>query len=340
MREDIAKVIVERPRLGSRSRSSDDPKGYNRKRYGKDYILEDLPQKESMSARRRYGWDAKELNENLSPLRRFLEKNVGRPWDKVFSELSEHIDLNSTVKRHIWQHVFDFVEKNTFMGDDGKVWVHSGYGSGDHPLEAKQYYTRAHLYIHPKDGLLKKVKVKPDKDGAKYKQYYHNKPVGFARHDFNKTFQYHKQNGIWYIIELKKIPLGLTTTVELDFGEEDEKISKTQIIPTENGRIMDAVFNYCLHDLIDDSGKEKTVGKSFQVKEGDDVPYYRHVGEWVYYDETLSGMYGRKGVYGSKIKQANSKELKQAGLKNDPPIEPENAKGQWRKKKFKQHLRG
>ena len=34
----------------------------------------------------------KNLNEHLGPLRRYLDSQVGRPWDKVFSEICPHID--------------------------------------------------------------------------------------------------------------------------------------------------------------------------------------------------------------------------------------------------------
>ena len=30
-----------------------------------------------------YGWNAKEFSDVLGPLRRYLRKQVGRPWDKV-----------------------------------------------------------------------------------------------------------------------------------------------------------------------------------------------------------------------------------------------------------------
>jgi hypothetical protein len=47
----------------------------------------------------------KGLNENLAPLRRFLRSNVGRPWDKVFAEICEHLNFDSAVQLHIWQHI-------------------------------------------------------------------------------------------------------------------------------------------------------------------------------------------------------------------------------------------
>jgi len=40
------------------------------------------------SSRRHEKW----LNENLAPLRRYLMRQVGRPWDKVYGEIRKTID--------------------------------------------------------------------------------------------------------------------------------------------------------------------------------------------------------------------------------------------------------
>ena len=74
MRSDMAKVIVERPRI---------PAFKSRK--GRRQALEDLPVQEGMRRARALRGDLKELNENLKPLRRYLERQVGRRWDKVYS---------------------------------------------------------------------------------------------------------------------------------------------------------------------------------------------------------------------------------------------------------------
>ena len=47
------------------------------------------------------------LNENLAPLRRYLERQVGRPWDKVYSEIAEGLRVASTVQRHVRDHLRD-----------------------------------------------------------------------------------------------------------------------------------------------------------------------------------------------------------------------------------------
>ena len=87
MREDMFKVIVERPRWGSRHAAR------SKLRYDK------VPDRKHATGRRMVleseGW-TKCLNENLAPLKRYLSKQVGRPWDKVYSEICEHLDTSST----------------------------------------------------------------------------------------------------------------------------------------------------------------------------------------------------------------------------------------------------
>jgi hypothetical protein len=79
MRADMGKVLVERPRLGSRD-GSRPKKGY-RKRLQKAFDSGDpLPVREGMKVRCGRG---KHFNEHLGPLRRFLNSNVGRQWDKI-----------------------------------------------------------------------------------------------------------------------------------------------------------------------------------------------------------------------------------------------------------------
>lgn len=77
MRSDMAKVIVERPRRGW--------DGGHKKPRGD---LDSLPTKVGM---KREIIGEKYLNENLSPLRRFLASQVGRPWNKVYADISAYL---------------------------------------------------------------------------------------------------------------------------------------------------------------------------------------------------------------------------------------------------------
>lgn len=135
MRSDMSKVIVERPRRGGTC----EPKGRRRNR-----DLEDLPQHESMLGKGR-GWDRKELNENLQPLKRFLGSRVGHPWDKVYSEISEHLRPTNAVQQHVRDHLHNYVHTGRehrfhssrswflyrpfYVADDGLL-----KRSDDHPL--------------------------------------------------------------------------------------------------------------------------------------------------------------------------------------------------------------
>ena len=109
VRSDMAKVIVERPR--KKGCSWHKPKGYRRRlrRYGDD----GPPAREGIQA----CWQGrtKYLNEHLGPLRRYLDKQVGRPWDKVFSEICAHIDRSSAVQDHVRDHVEDYVTTHVLL---------------------------------------------------------------------------------------------------------------------------------------------------------------------------------------------------------------------------------
>ena len=96
MRDDMAKVIVERPRIPA----------FNCRK-GRPQALEDLPAREGMRRPHALRGDRKELNENLTPLRRYLERQVGRPWDKVYSEIAAHLRVDNTVQQHVRDHLGD-----------------------------------------------------------------------------------------------------------------------------------------------------------------------------------------------------------------------------------------
>src|SRR5437762_2668741 len=106
MREDMAKVIVERPR--KRGCALNKPKSYAKQLYR--IAAEDQPKRESI--KRRWWAGEKYLNEHLGPLRRFLDSRLGRPWDAVFSEICERINRHSAVQDHVRDHVEQYVVKH------------------------------------------------------------------------------------------------------------------------------------------------------------------------------------------------------------------------------------
>jgi len=155
MREDMFKVIVERPRWGSRHA----PK--SKLRYDK------LPRRKRATGRRmvkEHSGYTKCLNENLAPLKRYLHKQVGRPWDKVYSEICEHLDTNSTVKQHVRDHLSDFVLIKVTVDREGDFMaMRSGWSR---PSRPEHWW--AELYVDPEDGLIKRTDKLCRKLGVKH----------------------------------------------------------------------------------------------------------------------------------------------------------------------------
>src|SRR4051812_1322018 len=143
MRKDMDKVIVERPRHGSRA--NNDEKGVVKRRQQAIADVHLLPKRSSTARRRRKSY--KNLNEHLAPLRRFLNSRVGRHWDKVYAEIRERINPDSTQEMHILQHVigpFGYVQTNVKAGSKGTFT--DGKGK---PLHGE-------WFVNPKTGCLQK----------------------------------------------------------------------------------------------------------------------------------------------------------------------------------------
>jgi hypothetical protein len=199
MRHDMYKVIVERPRRGG---------GY-RSEMPAPEDLEDSPRQEGLRKRHR---SRKWLNENLRPLERFLQSQVGRPWNKVYSEICSGIDRRNTVQQHIHQHLEDFVAvKVTRI--DGELHA-SRHWRGLEPLSSSW---SPKYYVHPEHGLLlvndarlqARRKLRTQRQDA-YAQRHEGVREGLQVID--AVNQLHRIEGIWYRIEVA--PLVSTHAVD------------------------------------------------------------------------------------------------------------------------------
>src|SRR4051794_25469022 len=128
----MAKVIVERPRRKGWAGSK--PKGYRRQlaKFGED----GPPHQEGIKAR--WQGNRKSFNEHLGPLRRYLDSQVGRPWDKIFSEICTHINRNSAVQDHVRDHVEDYVTVHAIL-IDGIPCSGEGDGGYGRPLHERRW---------------------------------------------------------------------------------------------------------------------------------------------------------------------------------------------------------
>lgn len=192
MRPDMFKVIVERPRWGSRMHSGDGRQFWN---------SEDAPSRLGM---KRGHPSRKWLNENLAPLRRYLVRQAGRPWNDVYSEICAVIDTRSTVKQHVRSHIPDFVAIDTkLIGGEICVSSYGWRGSAHVPLRD----VTAPLYVHPASGLLMRnaeriAYVARRRAAAKRKQA----EVEARRRILSPREQLHRVNGVWYYVRLGCLP--------------------------------------------------------------------------------------------------------------------------------------
>lgn len=196
MRDDMDKVIVERPRRGG-SWQGDGRAWRNSKEAGSH-----------LGMKRGYH-RTKWLNENLAPLKRWLHKQVHRPWDKVYAELCSGIDRRSTVQAHIFEHIDDFVERGAVMRD-GQVWVSaSWWGRGGRaPLEEASH---VELFVHPLTGILlpnrrlREARAAQRTRHGTWAERRGDKPCA-VYHVIDENTQWHRVDGCWFEVTLAKFP--------------------------------------------------------------------------------------------------------------------------------------
>lgn len=153
MRKDMYKIICERPRRGGGYSGDHHPY-----RKAKKVVLDDdLECVDVFSGRTKLpikpiglSWDDyKSFSDYLAPLYRFIDKKVGRLWDDVYAEICENITLDSTTRRHVRQHVDDYVTVNVIFNEHGDPCTAFGRRWGGYiPLE------KGELYKDPVTGIL------------------------------------------------------------------------------------------------------------------------------------------------------------------------------------------
>jgi hypothetical protein len=193
MRKDLNKQLCERERTGHRSK-------YRAVRRANLEISEETTLKQQ-GMKRPYGYNTKDLNENLNPLWGQVRKAVGRPWDKFYSELCKNFDKRSVINQHILDHLNDFLVKSVYVRD-GELWIAPKYGP-PHPLKQ----SHVEYYVDPRDGIIKKNKFR-----VTYRQAHKARQEREKKLELEKTRwidEYHvlrKIEGVWYLFELEDLP--------------------------------------------------------------------------------------------------------------------------------------
>jgi hypothetical protein len=181
MRKDMAKVIVTRPRIlesvvrkGRAARDEAQPKFIGPRRHVQEH------------------GGFKLLNENLAPLRRYLEAQVGRPWNAVYAEIAANLKTTSTVQQHVRDHLTDFVKLNP------------GPGRWDAWLGTSPWHQR--LYVD-EGGILRRTDALPEVRAARRLwQARRAANASPAPIRLSATCELRNISGGWYEVRLAPLP--------------------------------------------------------------------------------------------------------------------------------------
>lgn len=202
MRSDMAKILVERPRLGSRNASR--KKGY--RKYLATTPIDEQPKREPMLGHWR--GKGKWFNENLSPLQRFLRSCIGRPWNKVYQQLREHVNFDNVVQKHLLTHVYQFVKKNVEVRGESvysrdRAWLYR------RPLSPGQ------MFVCPRTGLLRVVKPA--------------RQITTTQINRGEPFQYHRVGDAWFELRLQPLPAVVGERWDVHFERRLASISLAEL---------------------------------------------------------------------------------------------------------------
>jgi hypothetical protein len=178
MRDDFAKLLVLTGRVGGGETFR------IHRAVAKQHNFENAPSKQGM--RRPYR-ERKQFDEYLNPLKRFLYKQVNRPWDKVYSELMQSLHGGNTIMQHVKQHLFSYVELKIEYVNNVPYYRSPYYG-----LRLMQAGT---MYVD-KQGILRKARKTKEK--IKHKDN--------ARVMINPLEDYIKINNVWYHVWFAVLP--------------------------------------------------------------------------------------------------------------------------------------
>lgn len=198
MRSDMQKVIGDTRRPGGHCKF---PK--HRRTEVRD--IEELPGRQSMRAAHR-DWSRSKGDKayRSAPIRRWLNAQVGRPWDKVQSELLSHMTRETCVEHGARSALEWYVETSVAICEDGVPMSRNAHYGQHAVIEG--------LYVHPVTGLLSRYQ-RPSVNWKKTRQETRARELAEKRRDVghNRWLVKHADN--WFIVELAAVP---EVTYELD----------------------------------------------------------------------------------------------------------------------------
>jgi len=219
----MGKCVIERPRRGSRTALS-----AKARRYGKFIHQDQGPEYEGLTrlpvSKKQEGYHkklgSKDFTDVLGPLRGYLRRSCGRPWNEVYSEIARTLgSCGSWGVRHIISVHLD-VAIHTYRAIDGNVWFCDGHGVH----QVGRFYHE--FYVEPETGILRERARK-----ARSFQREQRKPEAADFIPVEPGKEFRKIDSIWYFhdfveVEVKK-PMFLGGSIYA-WNSEKQRISKSK----------------------------------------------------------------------------------------------------------------
>jgi hypothetical protein len=239
----MAKVVTERPRSGHGNPS----RKWGRRLNPNEFDLDDHGTARAPIARQRQYTNWKTFSDLLGPLRRYLRKQVGRPWDKVWSEITQSLDSRSLTGQHIFDHIRWEVEQEAWIAENGRVY-RSRRWRANAPVEG--------LYVHPRTRLLCYKPKAPltSRGGALLKAQAALGAFGISaataaeigRHRVDGDRVWERRDGAWFIHAYRHVPEQLVRSLTRSDGLEvpiysparHERVATKQASKTEIRRAV------------------------------------------------------------------------------------------------------
>ncbi len=172
MREDMEDVLLNTGRVGSRR---------NRmlQKHHRDYW-------DAESEKMHQTWD-RETRDRITPLLRYLRKNCGKPWNKVWADVCKVADNRSLRGNHLRDHVLQYVYWTGTTKEAWHDWLLSfTRRSGD-------------LFLVDDHGILRNVKGKKEQK-KQVERFFHqdNKTKLFYLYTANGWYEARTVKECWY----------------------------------------------------------------------------------------------------------------------------------------------
>lgn len=188
MRPDFHKVLIERPRSGLRIKRQPLPRLRAADWDGEDFVEPTLPR----AQRTKY------FDDLLGPLRKWLRKQINRPWDRVYSELCSGIDRRTTVGEHLLDHVRSEVTIRCERDADGRLVDTENRWRWRREVEG--------LYVDPRTGILRwKAHLSRREHQRQVREHERRQLRGVRRLGDDRILQ--RIDGIWFELKVRELYL-------------------------------------------------------------------------------------------------------------------------------------